>query len=534
MKLTAMLKQWLIDKGLAKATDDDQTFKNAVGDALADGTLSPEKYQELTTTKEDQNASDIKSLLKSINDNITASRSTGTDAGEKNTDTDTGTKTTDENENVPSLPLEAQLKSAGLLGVTRGDNDKAVAIRVKEAADQYSTTKSALYYPETVKGGRSHVLAGQRVKDFGDGGRELDTPSDRDKAIAGAWAKWHILTSMHNGSKRTAFERLNDHDRELLCFALENEKWGGATDGGPSSDINNRRLKSHEQKALIDDATSGGIEAAPIVFDDMVIQTPLLYGELYPKVNTINLDRGRRIEGVQVGTVTASWGGVDDTAISLFNTASFVSAFDTTIYRWEGAFVIGRDFLSDTPIDFAALVTQQYGERLLEDLDDAIATGNGTTQPEGVMTKSGTTSVSFGGTTSLGNYESLRFGVSKPEHRSNLMATACFCGTETSYERARAIPVGSSDARRLGGMDYDSYRWMNRDYAINESLTNQQIFYAILGRYRLYRRRGLTMRQSTEGSTLIRANELLIVAMARMGGQLERGAVAAVTSNAPA
>jgi len=171
---------------------------------------------------------------------------------------------------------------------------------------------------------------------------------------------------------------------------------------------------------------------------------------------------------------------------------------------------------------------------LLEDLDDVIATGNGTDRPEGVINKSGVTSVSFGGATAHGNYESLPFAVAKAEHTAAERQSAVFLGTETSYQRTRAIPVGASDARRLGGMDYDSYAWMQRPYKINESLTNQQIAYVILSRYRMYRRRGLVMRASTEGDTLIRNNEILMVATARYGGQLERGAVAAVTSNAPA
>jgi HK97 family phage major capsid protein len=241
--------------------------------------------------------------------------------------------------------------------------------------------------------------------------------------------------------------------------------------------------------------------------------------------------------------VTGSWGGVDDTAISLFNTASYVTAFDTTIFRWEGSVRIGLDFLSDTPIDFGQHFTSQYGERMLEDLDDVIATGNGTTQPEGVATKAGTTSVAWGGVTTIGNYESLRFAVSKAEHRPNVASSAVFIGSETSYQRARAIPVGASDARRLGGgygttlggvSDYGTYNWMGIPYKINESLGNSTILYAIMARYRMYRRRGLTIRTTTEGDTLTRANEMLIVAMARLGGQLERGAVCGKTTTAPA
>ena len=145
----------------------------------------------------------------------------------------------------------------------------------------------------------------------------------------------------------------------------------------------------------------------------------------------------------------------------------------------------------------------------------------------------GATSVSFGGTTSLGNYETLRFSVAKPEHGAGFNNTAVFCGTEESYLRAQAIPVGSDDARRLFGMKYDSYTIMERPYKINESLTNAQLFYAILGRYRMYRRRGLTIRTSTEGDTLIRDNALLISVTARYGGQAERGAVCGVVTDAP-
>jgi HK97 family phage major capsid protein len=397
-------------------------------------------------------------------------------------------------------------------------------------------SKSALTFPQVTKAGRPHVLAGKPVLDMG---RPIDESSELDKAVAGVYAKLLCATGQRGGSKSMGFNALPEHDREILFYAMDKMNWVGSTDGGDYADIKGRRLTPHEQKALIDDSTSGGLEAAPIVFDDQVIQTPLLHGELFPLVNQIPLDRGRRIEGVATGTVTASWGGIDDSAIDLFDTTSYVSAFDTTIYRWQGAFQIGLDFLSDTPIDFGAHVTAQYGERLLEDLDDVIAVGNGTTQPQGVINRAGVTSVSWGGATSIGNYESLRFGVHKREHKGTVASSAVFIGTETSYSRVKALSVGASDARRLFNNQfpvagYDGYQLMERPYKINESLTNAQIFYAILAKYRMYRRRGLTMRTSQEGDTLIRNNELLMVAMARYGGQLERGAVAAKTTTAPA
>lgn len=567
MNLSARLKKWLVDECGVKATAEDDEFRKAAGVAIAEGKLTLDKLTELTTTKADGEANDFAVTMKGLREAIGDLKTILTEEKEEKEVSAEGEKAkkkppegSDEEEAAESMAeeeeemakkppkkaaprtksfLEKMVISLSSPNVVDDDEEKEFNVRVKEAAEQYSSTKSVMTYPSHTEKGRPHPLAGRQVMDYSEPGKGhgIDSPSDLDKAIAGSYAKFLVSASIKK-SKTLAFMSLPQHDKELLSYAMENVKWGGSTDGSDFADIRDRKLTPHEQKALIDDATSGGLEAAPIVFDDQVIQTPLLNGELYPLVNTVPLDRGRRVEGVATGTVTGSWGGVDDTDISLFATASYVTAFDTTIFRWEGAFRIGLDFLSDTPIDFGQHVTAQYGERLLEDLDDVIASGNGTTQPEGVSVKSGTTSVSWGGSTTIGNYESLRFGVTKPEHRANLMASAVFCGTETSYQRALAIPVGASDARRLSNVmsmpNYDGYQWMGRPYKINESLGNTKIFYAILARYRMYRRRGLTMRTSTEGDTLIRKNEMLMVATARYGGQLERGGTAAVTSTAPA
>lgn len=592
MKLTQKLKSWAVKHADVKADASETVFKKAIADALLNDDLSATKFTELSKTEDDEEVSGVKSMLQSLGSSIgkltealVADDDNGDKAAKPKTDNTTlngagkpskvdvpvandegdsmaevnsrGEPDADDKHEPPKksvttkgnavpTPLEKMVASMATPGSFHDDgSEKSLSVRVKNAAEQYSSTKSALHFPQVNAQGKPHPFAGRPVKDYTDanaGGHAIDNPSERDKAVAGAYAKFLVATAKF-GSKSQALHMLPQHDRELLFYALENEKWGGTTDAlsahGGDENIKHRRLTPNEQKAVIDDGTSGGTEAAPIVFDDMVIQTPLLHGELYPLVNTIPVDRGRRVHAFATANVTSSWGGVDDSNISLFNTAAYVTAFDTTIFRWEGAIVLGLDFLSDTPVDFSQIVTNQYGERLLEDLDDVICTGNGTTQPEGIMTKSGTTSINFGNAAAtLGNYELLRFGVSKQEHRSLMAGTAVFCGTETSYQRAKSIPVGASDARRLsntGNMpSYADYSWMGVPYKIDNAMSNSQIFYAVLGRYRMYRRRGLTMRTSIEGQTLIRGNEMLLSVTARYGGHLERGAVAAVTTTAQA
>jgi hypothetical protein len=530
------LKEWLVENmGVEKDADDD-TCKKAVGEAIASGKLTAEKLAELTADKDAEAVNALTAKLDSIADGLSKLIEVQAKAPEKPEEKEAPKAETKdvqpETKDAPKLP-EGFEKAVGDIGAAQAEKDKEP--RVKSVSESYSRTKSTATYPEHDKRGNRHPMAGMPMTNAFGATRTMETSSDLDKAVNGAYAQFLCATAKANGSRSIGYSMLPEHSKQLLDYALHEYMWGGATDGGDFADIKDRQLTPQERKALIDDSTSGGIEAAPIVFDDDVIQAPLLTGELFPLVKIVPLERGRRIEGVSIGHVTGSWGGVDDTSVALFNTAGFVSAFNTTIYRWEGSIRIGLDFLSDTPIDFGTRIAAQYGERLLEDLDDVIAVGNGTTQPEGVMNKSGVSTVAFGGTAAtLGGYESLRFGVTKQEHTSVGNASAVFCGTETSYQRARAIPVGTSDARRLGGMDYSSYRWMERAYKLNGSLTNAQIFYAILARYRMYQRRGLTMRTSTEGDTLIRRNSMLMVATARYGGQLERAAAATLTTTAQA
>ncbi len=547
-KITQLLKTWLIENCDVKADATDDELRKAASDALVSQELSVEKYAELCVEPEEKEVQEFNTKLDGIANGLekltdvltkqaeTKPKEKGEEESEKKDEKKTETKDEKPKEKKVTA-LEKMVTSIGM----EVEDEKTLNVRVKEAVEQYDTTTKAMTYPMQTKDGRSHPNAGRTVMNFSEKGSVVNEPSDKDKAVVGAFCKFLCSKAKANGSSTFGFQALPQHDKELLCYAMENEKWGGC---GPDNtdprfaDIVDRKLTQREQKALIDDATSGGIEAAPIVFDDQVIQAPLLFGELFPLVNVVPLDRGRRIEGVSIGTVTGSWGGVDDTAITLFTTTSYVSAFDTTVYRWEGAITIGLDFLSDTPIDFAQIITQQYGERLMEDLDDVIAAGNGTDRPEGVMNKTGATSVAWGGSTSIGNYESLLFAVPKAEDK-RAGNSAIFCGTFQSYQRMKALNVSAADARRLfAGSStntgtYKDYAMMGVPYKINETLANTQVFYAVLNKYRMYRRRGLFMRSSTEGDTLIRKNEMLMIAMARYGGQMERGAPAAVTTTAP-
>lgn len=541
MRLTKELKAWLVQKYGIAVDATDAEFKAKAAEALTNGELTAEKLVELTTGQEEKEVDEFitkfDALTKQIG-GVMELLAKNSETPETKEAPKAEEKAVDPTPEAPKRPLSNLEKAVASLGHYPVDEEKTVEIRVKEAVESYDGSRKSAVFPEKTKRGGAHPLAGDPVRYNGE---SYNTVSERDKAQVGAWLKFHIATSpgiQGSMSADRVWAQLSEHDKSLLAHLAEKGEWYDCTSDTETKTKGYMGKHGTGIKALIDDSTSGGTEAAPIVFDAMVIETPLLYGELFPLVTTVPLARGRRVEGVAVSTVTGSWGGVDETDISYFNTASYVTAFDTTIYRWQGAVRIGLDFLSDTPIDFAETFIRQYGERLLEELDDVIAIGNGTNQPEGVMNKTGTTSVGFGGTTTLSNYESLRFAVKKAEHKGPVGKTAIFCGNETSYSRAIGIPVSATDTRRvfgtMNGPAYDSFSIMNRPYKINESLANTQVFYGIMARYRMYRRKDMVVRTSTEGAALIRANSMLIAVMARFGGQCERSQPFAKSTTAEA
>lgn len=590
MKITALFKAWLIKNcGVSEdASDDDcrkaaaeATFVTPEGD---DGYLSQEMLAELTADKAAAGASKlaealagITSGMDKINERLDSIKSNSSDAdalkataeainktvdkmvsgdvGSGNGDDDAAAKAAaakkiaddkaasdaQQIDDKYDKDVASQLGSKFYIGSSAGGLSElhvshADKVNMKWAHTQYSSTKSGAVFPAELGHGGKSPIAGLPIMDGGvNGTRQLDHPSELDRAVAGAYAKFNVQSQL--GVKCPRKFRMTSHDEQLMSYALRDLKWGGVIGGECSGDngaigVDCRLLTDFDRKALLDDsvAASGGVEIAPIVFDDAIILYAFLSGELFPLVNVVNITRGRRIEGAVLAELTLI-SDTEGTAHNLFTTTGFVTAFDTNIFTVVGGFEIGLEFISDTPIDIGGVIVEQYGRALLKWLDTQIATGDGTTEPEGVMNASGITSVAFASIApTVTAYEAILFTVEKRFKTADTRARTIFCSNELSYSRAKGIAVGASDARRVFGMDHEDYTLLNHPYRITESMTNTQLFFGNMARYRLYRRQGMTFRTSTEGETLIRKNTMLITLRARYGGQIEDSGAFAVST----
>ncbi|MBS0208725.1 MAG: phage major capsid protein [Planctomycetes bacterium] len=382
-------------------------------------------------------------------------------------------------------------------------------VRVKDASEAYSTVKHV----------GKHAKTGLPV--LNEQGQHIETPSQLEYAKAGAYLKF-----LANRAGVSA--PLNEHERSLLDECFEKDAWCGQLGNEYVASLSGQRVKT-----LISDNTSGGLELNPVWFDEMVVQFPLLNGELFPFIDLKDMPRGVNVQAASVGNPTVAWGTAEGTAMSEFDTDSIVGDLNTSVFPVSCALEFGRDLMSDSPVNIGQTLAENIGQRMLAELDGVIVLGDGTTQPQGLANASAIASVvsvnGAGGPPTVSDYESLMFAVGK-QYRNPAMRCA-FIGNDLSYRRARGIAVSPSDQRRVFGMDEQSYQMLEHPYHVQNDIPNSTVFFGALSRYRLYRRMGQEVRFVTEGKQLALNNTVLLVVRGRYGGRgIDANAFAKMTT----
>lgn len=381
-----------------------------------------------------------------------------------------------------------------------GNGTPGADIRWMSPSERYSTTKSAV------------ISKSLKQAVVNDRGREVQTTSELERAYLGAWLK-------HRASKSGISNvEMTDHDTQLVNELADKGRWV-EWNGNPDAPY----AAAHKVKALLNDNTSGGAHVVPEIFDELLISFPLVNSEIVPLVDLRPLSRGLTVAAASVQNHTMQWGTASGTSISIFDTAALVDDIDTTIHPVSACIECGSDFLQDSPAAIGAQLEQNIGQRMLAELDRVIALGNGTTEPEGVFTASGLGTASPENTTTgpptVADFEELMFAIGK---QYLVRRDIAFLGNQTSYQRARGIAVGSSDQRRVFGMDELSWKVFELPFAIQGDIPNGSVAFGNWKRYRLYRRQGAQAQWYSAGTNyeLGRANKDALIVRARYGGRV--------------
>lgn len=530
MKLTARFKAWLIEHAGVQKDASDADFEAAAMKAITDKTLTLVQVVDLQAETKTVETSAINAEVEARLAEMVKRVDTIEDVTAKKTEVDAFSKMLNDAIEKGLKPKEEPKEGeagAATKMLQQVPNDN---VRVVGAHERYSTSKTAAMVTKV-----GHPMFGKQATMLG---RTYDMPSELDKAVSGAYFKFCVQSSAA-GRPVPRGLRMTEHDRDLLQFAMHKLPWtgiigGNGTEVANAVKVDNRLLKDMEIKSLLDDATSGGVEAAPIAFDDAVILTPILFGELFPLVDVVPLSRGRRVEGWSITNPTFA-NVAEGTAITPFTTTSMIAAFDTTVYPAVGAIEIGLDFEDDSPSNVGAIVIGKYGEAAQAWLDEQIAIGDGTTEPQGITVAAGTVGVTStnggAGPPTVTDYESLLFGVTKKFRPTADSARTVYVANETSYRRARGIAVSGTDERRVFGMDHRAYMMLDAPYKINDAIANTKIAFCNLRHYRMYRRLGMQVRTETAGNYLALRNMMVVVVRMRWGGQLTLGGACSIITN---
>jgi HK97 family phage major capsid protein len=234
-----------------------------------------------------------------------------------------------------------------------------------------------------------------------------------------------------------------------------------------------------------------------------------------------------------MGQVSVSWGTAEGTAISLFNTDALITELAIPILACSAAIEWGKDFQADTPVaDFGSMVVDEFGQAMLSEIDRVICEGNGTTEPEGFLTASGTISVNADnaatGPYTLGDFIETLFSVPLQYREQGL--NGVFISNDTTFMRSRQIKVdpqaSTTDQRPVMSTVEEVSRYTSLGYPhkiSNTGMTNRQLVFLCAKKYRLYRRTGIETMLVDQDWTLARQNKRGFIIRSRMGGKLVDG-----------
>lgn len=361
-----------------------------------------------------------------------------------------------------------------------------------------------------------HVKSGQPVENPFTG-RPAELPSKQDHLKAGVLFRKLALRS------GIAIRPLDSDEQRVWETMQEQDRWCGNENGSDTDDSGwCKSVAPGTVKALLSDNTSGGLSIVPEWFDENIVTFPLLNGELFPFIDLVEMPTSHLIQTASIGNPTVIWGTAEGTGVSLFSTAALIAAITGTVFPVTCAIEIGKDHLSDAAVDVGAYLLQNVGQRMSAELDKVIAVGDGTTQPQGIQSASGIAAVpndnGVGGPPTVGDYESLMFAIGKNYRTAGWNPS--FIANDVSYRRGRSINIGPYDARKVFGMDYQSYQMMDYPYRIAPDLSNSKILFGCLKKYRLWRRQGFSIQWTSEGQTLVLKNTVILVVRGRFAGKV--------------
>ena len=212
--------------------------------------------------------------------------------------------------------------------------------------------------------------------------------------------------------------------------------------------------------------------------------------------------------------VAITWGRAENAAIT--ETDPAFTNLTWTVRNMSAITYLSRELASDANPNIVDTITALFSEAVAAERDKMIAIGDGATQPEGIYSASGLSSVAVGGALTYAKLVELKFELKRKYHR-----TARWILSSTNLQRITSITDDNNlpifrDALVAG----ETPRILGKSYSIQDDLPDSVIFFGDPAQYLWFDREQMVIESTTTGGDTFKKHQTAIKVVERCDGKL--------------
>ena len=268
------------------------------------------------------------------------------------------------------------------------------------------------------------------------------------------------------------------------------------------------------RKALSEGTNNAGGYLVPTEYRAELIKRLPELSELFPFVRKVPVitDAG---EYPKLDTdVTITWGRSENAAVT--ETDPVFAHLTWTVRNMSAITYLSRELVSDANPGIIETITSLFSEAVAAERDKMIAIGDGSTQPEGIYSAAGLSSVAVGGSLTYAKLVELKFELKRKYHRN-----ARWLLSSTNLQRVTSITDDDNlpifrDALVAG----ESPRILGRPYSIQDDLPDSVIFFGDLSHYLWFDRERMIIESTSTGGNTFAKHQVAVKVVERCDGKL--------------
>jgi len=269
------------------------------------------------------------------------------------------------------------------------------------------------------------------------------------------------------------------------------------------------------RKALSEASDAAGGYLVPTEYRRELVKRLPDVSELFPFVRLVPVgsDSG---EYPKLSTdVSITWGRAENEAIT--ETDPVFTHLTWTVRNMSALTYMSRELVSDANPNIVRTITDLFVEAVAAERDKVIAIGNtSSSEPEGIYSASGLSSVAVGGSLTYASLVELKYKLARKYQRN-----ARWVMNSTNLQRISALVDDNGqpivrDALVAG----ETPRILGKQFSIQDDLPSHTVFFGDLSQYFWFDREKMVIESTTTGGDTFKKHQVAIKIIERCDGKL--------------